>query len=86
MATIETPDDRSVGLRMIHAIPVVGWMIRDVSRDLGNLPYALVTIITLIVLAFQVWGPVVLTLLALCIVPLMFAFFIAISWPFPARK
>ncbi len=86
MATFDLPARPSFGLRLVHAVPVIGWMIRDVSRDLSNLPYAVVTLLTLLVLAFQVWGPVVFTLTALCIVPLMFAFFIAISWPFPARR
>jgi hypothetical protein len=43
--------------------------------------YLLVIALTLLVLAVKTWGLVVLTMVALCMVPVMFALFIWISWP-----
>ena len=71
-----------LGWRLFFAIPVVGWLARDISRDAENILYAVLIGITALVLAVLQWGPVVLTLAALCAVPVMFAFFIYICWPF----
>lgn len=72
----------SLGWRLFYAVPVIGWIARDIARDVTNLPYAVVILLTTLILAAQVWGPVVFTLTALAAVPFMFAFFIYISWPF----
>jgi len=32
-----------------------------------------------------VWGPVVLTLVALVAVPVIFVIFVALSWPYPTK-
>ncbi|MBN2628919.1 MAG: hypothetical protein JXR75_00090 [Rhodobacteraceae bacterium] len=37
-------------------------------------------------LAFMVWGPVALTITGLILVPLMFIFFVTISWPGKSRR
>ena len=71
-----------LGWRLFFAIPVVGWIALDISRDAENILYAVLIGITALVLAVMQWGPVVLTLAALCAVPVMFAFFIYICWPF----
>lgn len=71
-----------LGWRLFYAVPVVGWIARDISRDAENILYAVVILITALVLGVTQWGPVVLTLAALCAVPVMFAFFIYICWPF----
>jgi hypothetical protein len=76
----------SLALRLLYAIPLIGWIARDISRDVNNVFYALVILITVEVLAIKLWGLVALTLTALCLVPLMFLFFVAISWPFAPKK
>jgi hypothetical protein len=83
MAMMTAPATRpSLGWRLFYAIPFLGWIARDISRDVSNLPYAVVILLTVLILAAQVWGPVVFTLVALAAVPCMFAFFVYISWPF----
>lgn len=62
-------------------IPVISSIARDIARDVNVIFYLLVIAVTVLVLAVQTWGLVVLTLTALCMVPLMFALFIWISWP-----
>lgn len=82
MTTTPTvPPRPSLGLRILYAIPLIGRIARDISRDVNNAFYLLIVILTLEIIAFQIWGPVVFTLTALCLVPLMFLFFVAISWP-----
>lgn len=81
------PADRpGLALRLLYALPLIGTIARDIARDVNNVFYLLVIIVTLEVLAFMQWGPVVLTLTALCLVPLMFLFFVAISWPVTSRR
>lgn len=70
-----------LGQRILFGIPIVGRIAREISQDVNNVFYLMIVFITLEVLAFQTWGPVVFTLTALVLVPLMFAFFVAISWP-----
>jgi hypothetical protein len=62
-------------------IPVLSSIARDVARDVNVVYYLLVIAVTLLVLAVKTWGLVVLTMAALCMVPVMFALFIWISWP-----
>jgi hypothetical protein len=62
-------------------IPVLSAIARDVARDVNVIFYLLVIALTLLVLAVKTWGLVVLTMVALCMVPLMFALFVWISWP-----
>ncbi|MCU0901314.1 MAG: hypothetical protein MUC82_12590 [Cypionkella sp.] len=82
MTTTPTvPPRPSLGLRILYAIPLIGRIARDIARDVNNAFYLLIVILTLEIIAFQIWGPVVFTLTALCLVPLMFLFFVAISWP-----
>ena len=82
MSTMSAPSRPSIGWRLLYAIPLIGWIAKDISRDVSNVPYAAVILLTGLILAFQVWGPVVFTLAALTAVPFMFAFFVYISWPF----
>jgi hypothetical protein len=83
MTTMTTPAAARppLALRVLYAIPLVGQIARDIARDVNNVFYLMVVIVTLEILAFRLWGPVVLTLSALALVPLMFLFFIFISWP-----
>lgn len=82
MSTMSVPTRPSFGWRLLYAVPVIGWIAKDIARDVSNVPYAVVILLTALILGFQVWGPVVFTLTALAAVPFMFAFFIYISWPF----
>ncbi|MDO8881996.1 MAG: hypothetical protein U0934_02735 [Pseudotabrizicola sp.] len=70
-----------LGQRLLYRTPVVGRIAREVGQDVNNLFYLLVIVVTLEVLAFRLWGPVVFTLTAIALVPLMFLFFVVISWP-----
>lgn len=65
----------------VQRIPVIGRIVREVSQDVNNVFYLLVVFLTVEILGFLVWGPVMFTLTALVLVPLMFVFFVAISWP-----
>ena len=71
----------SLALRVLYGIPLIGRIARDIARDVNNVFYLMIVVVTLEILAIQVWGPVVLTLTALALVPLMFVFFVFISWP-----
>lgn len=75
----------SLGMRIVYGIPLIGAIARDIAHDVNNVFYFMIVVITLEVLAFRMWGPVVLTLSALALVPLMFLFFISISWPGRSR-
>lgn len=83
--TTPSPERLSPGLRILYAIPLIGRIAREVAQDVNNVFYLLVVVITLEILGFLLWGPVVFTLTALVLVPLMFLFFIAISWPGTSR-
>ena len=65
--------------RSFFAIPVVGWIARDIARAPDNLWYALVILLTVLVLAVKTWGLVALGLGALAAVPVMFLLLIAIT-------
>lgn len=67
--------------RLFYAVPLLGWIARDISRGTENIYYALVIALTLLVLAVKTWGLVAITLTALALVPVMFAYLIAIAWP-----
>ncbi|MFN4155146.1 MAG: hypothetical protein ACK4HF_10860 [Paracoccaceae bacterium] len=85
--TLTTPiaDRPPFALRVLYGIPLIGRIARDVGQDVNNVFYLLVVVITLEILGFLLWGPVVFTLTALVLVPLMFLFFVAISWPGRSR-
>lgn len=70
---------------LAHRIPLIGRIVREVEQDVNNVFYLLVIVITLEIIGFLIWGPVVFTMTALVLVPLMFLFFIAISWPGRSR-
>jgi hypothetical protein len=74
-----------IGMRILYALPLVGHIARDISRDVNNVFYALVFFVTLVIMAVKIWGLAALTLAALALVPLMFLFFVMISWPYPSK-
>ncbi|QYZ68431.1 hypothetical protein [Neotabrizicola shimadae] len=67
--------------RAFYAIPVIGWIAKDISRGVENVFYALIIALTLLVLAVKVWGVVAITMTALALVPVMFLWLIVISQP-----
>lgn len=66
-------------LRILHAIPFVGQIARDIARDRENIWYALVILLTVLVLAVQTWGVMALSMTALAAVPVMFVLLILIT-------
>lgn len=66
-------------MRILHGIPVIGWIARDIARDQENIYYALVIALTLLVLAVKTWGLVALAMTGLAAVPVMFIILIAIT-------
>ena len=65
--------------RSLYAVPVFGWIARDIARGPDNIWYALVILLTALVLAVKTWGLVALALSALAAVPVIFVLLIAIT-------
>jgi hypothetical protein len=61
--------------RSLYAVPVFGW----IARGPDNIWYALVILLTVLVLAVKTWGLVALALTALAAVPVMFVLLIALT-------
>ncbi|MFN3823120.1 MAG: hypothetical protein ACK4RN_03995 [Pseudorhodobacter sp.] len=66
-------------LRVVHAIPFIGRIARDIARDQENIWYALVILLTILVLSVQTWGVVALSVAALSAVPVIFVLLILIT-------
>ena len=63
-----------------HHIPVLGWIAYDLAHGPADtIWYALVIVLTLIVLAVKTWGLVALAMIALATVPVIFATLILIT-------
>ncbi|MBT9385556.1 hypothetical protein KM176_16920 [Pseudooceanicola sp. CBS1P-1] len=63
-----------------YKIPVIGWMARDLARDFhGNIYYALIAVLTLLVVAVKIWGLVALGLTAVLLTPVMFVILILLT-------
>jgi Na+/alanine symporter len=62
-------------------IPVLSSLADAIGRDINLIFYILVILLTLLVFAVKTWGLVALTMAALPMVPVMFAFYIYISLP-----
>lgn len=62
-------------------LPLIGWIARDIGRDINIVFYIIVIALTVLALAVKTWGMVALTMAALPMVPVMFAIFIWISLP-----
>lgn len=64
----------------LFRLPLLGWIARDLTRDFhGNIWYAVMIFVTLLVLAVKTWGLVALGLTALALVPIMFTVLILIT-------
>ena len=66
-------------LRVLYAVPLIGTVARDISNSVDNVFYALMIVVTLMVLAISVWGVVALAMTALALVPVMFVVLILIT-------
>lgn len=66
-------------LRLLHALPFFGQIARDIQKDTNSIFYALVILITCVVLAVKTWGIVALTMSALALVPVMLILLVAIT-------
>ena len=69
----------SILTRTLRALPVIGWIARDMSKGVDNVFYALMILLTAVVLAVQVWGLVALVMTALVAVPVMFVILIRLT-------
>ena len=67
--------------RILNATPILGQLSRAIGKDTDLIFYVLVILVTAMVLAIHMWGLAALVVTYLALVPLMFAFFVAISWP-----
>ena len=66
--------------RMFYAIPLIGWIARDVAfGSPDNIWYALVIILTVWLVAIMTWGYPALIIPYLAAVPVMFVILILIS-------
>jgi uncharacterized membrane protein len=65
--------------RGFYRLPVLGWIARDLARDPDSILYALVILLTVLILAVTTWGLVALTLTAVALVPVIFVLLIAIT-------
>ena len=70
----------SFGRRVLYAVPLIGTIARDITHDVNNVFYALVILVTLVVLAVMTWGLVALAMTALALVPLVFVLLLWITW------
>ncbi|MDZ4134875.1 MAG: hypothetical protein U1D06_04665 [Paracoccaceae bacterium] len=66
-------------LRAIHALPVLGIIARDIAKSSENIFYALMILVTLVVVAVKIWGIAALAMAALACVPVMFAVLVLIT-------
>lgn len=76
---IQSADSPSLLMRFIYALPFIGTVARDIAKDRDAIYYAIVILITLVVLAVKTWGLVALAMSALAMVPVMFVLLIMIS-------
>ena len=66
--------------RFLFAIPVLGWILRDLTRDFdANIWYFLVALVSLWAIAVATWGLPALYLPAVAVVPGMFVGLILIT-------
>jgi len=65
--------------RLFYATPILGTLARDIKTDINSIYYALVILVTLVVLGVKTWGLVALAMTALFFVPVMLVDLIAIT-------
>lgn len=66
--------------RRFYAVPVIGWIARDVIEgDADNKWYLAAIMLTALVLSVATWGPAALVLLALTAVPVCMLTLVALT-------
>ncbi|GGW23101.1 hypothetical protein GCM10011452_07490 [Gemmobacter lanyuensis] len=60
-------------------LPLIGFIARDIERDINVIFYLITIFVTLVTLAVMQWGVVALAMTALTAVPVMFIILIAIT-------
>lgn len=74
------PEQRSTLRRALFAIPVIGWIARDLLEGAAdNIYYLLAAFVSLVVVAVMTWGLPALAMTALAMVPVMFVVLILIT-------
>lgn len=63
----------------LAALPLIGFVARDIGRDVNVIFYILIIAITALVLAIKTWGVVALAMTALAMVPVMFVILLLIT-------
>lgn len=66
---------------LMSRTPLLGSLSRAIAQDVTIVFYLLAIVVTALVLAVKAFGLVALVISYLALVPLMFVFFIAITWP-----
>lgn len=81
MSAADIPAPKPVWLRLFLAIPVIGWVARDLLfGDKDNIYYALVAFVSAWMSAALVFGLPGLYLPALALVPVMFLLLVVYAW------
>lgn len=65
--------------RGLTALPLIGFIARDITRDINIIFYILTILMTVLVLAIKMWGVVALAMTALAMVPVMFVILLLIT-------
>lgn len=74
MSVTERPERPSRARRAFYAIPVIGWIARDlVEGGSDNIYYLLVAVLSLWAIAVMTWGLPALALPAMALVPAIIA-------------
>ncbi|SEM95839.1 hypothetical protein SAMN04488103_102556 [Gemmobacter aquatilis] len=64
---------------LLSRLPLVGFIARDIGRDINIVFYLLTILVTALVLAIKTWGLVALAMTALAVVPVYFVLLILIT-------
>ncbi|REC58976.1 hypothetical protein DRV84_01795 [Rhodosalinus sediminis] len=74
MSVTERPQRPSPARRAFYAVPVIGWIARDLAEGgSDNIYYLLVAVLSLWAIAVMTWGLPALTLTAVALVPAIMA-------------
>lgn len=81
MSAIDIPAQKPFWLRLFLAVPVIGWVARDLLfGDKDNIYFALVAFVSAWMCAAIVFGLPGLYLPALALVPVMFLLLVVYAW------
>jgi len=81
MSVADIPARKPLWLRVFLAIPVIGWIARDLLfGDKDNIYYALIAFVSLWLSSALIFGLPGLYLPALALVPVMFILLVVYSW------